>query len=224
MAIAFVNQGFNGGSNATANFPLVITYSSTPGNTLVLFAVASTATSGVVVSVVDSNSTSWTRAATKANTIYGEMWYIFNSPAITSVTVTYTGGVLTGYDSYVSEYSGVNSVGAATTNLGSSNAPTITQNITAANNWIVAGDALNNGAAGQQTMSPGNIRQAAQVPARALSSAIGDNTSSSSGPVTATFHYTNSAAWASIALELLLPAVPSGGLPANSLMMVGCGK
>lgn len=223
MAIAFVNQAHGTANVSGASPTIVLTYTSSAGSTLVLYTGSNSLTQGVVSSVVDSNSGVWTQANTNSNTnCYGELWYIFNSPSITSVTVTFAGGgTLVGYVAGVSEFSGVSGVGASTKNTGNSNAPTITQSTTVNNDWIVAGVSI--GAAAGVTLTTGNAEWVQTIAARALGCGVGDNTAASAGPVTVLFHGSVSGAWATTAIELKTPAVAPGTAPANSLMMVGCG-
>ena len=106
-----------GNCKASAASPNSVTYASTPGNFLVAGVWGTPVTN--VFSVADSNSTSWHAGAHKSFTnwtVNMQLFFLANSPAVSSVTVTYSG---TQGSICVAEFSGVLT---ATTDDGSGSA------------------------------------------------------------------------------------------------------
>jgi hypothetical protein len=201
--IAYIGSGSNSVSSSASNVSLQITHTSASGNTMVLYAGSQSGTQGVVESVIDSNGTNWTfAAASSAGASRNELWYIVNSPSITHVTVTYTGGATgTAYAAGVSEFSGVKGVGTTNTSLGGTNAPTISQNITQNNDWIAAGFFQN----ATSVMSAGASGNFEFTSGGAGVEGAGDNTAALAGSsVTIALSSTSPNQWKGVSIELIV--------------------
>ena len=199
--IAYIGSGSNSVSSSASNVSLQITHASAPGNAMILYAGSNSGTHGVVESVIDSNGTNWTFAAASSSAATrNELWYIVNSPSITYVTITYAGGASTSYAAGVSEFSGVIGVGTTNTSLGSTNAPTISQNITQNSDWIAAGffqsaaSVMSAGASGNFEFTSSGIGV----------EGAGDNTAALAGSsVTVALSSTSSNQWKGVSIELI---------------------
>lgn len=149
MAVAYVG-GATGGVNSGNSF--AVTYTSTNGNTLVMGGLAFSS----APTVQDSNGTNWI-------VVSDSVWwlaYLVNSPAITSVTVTITGGPYNGAAA-LAEYSGVTNVSSIVIGSASATPATITKTITAGN-FLVGCGGINgslNTAAPTWTANTGSLRQ-----------------------------------------------------------------
>ena len=154
-SIMFINSAFTQNTVPGFNAQLTLPYVSRPGDTLLLMtANANTGLSGPgeVVSVVDSNGGTWTNLGVAAakSVDYMEVWGIANSPAITSVTVTFTGSNNAGDEFFflaVSEWEGAASIGTQNVYMipnaenigGDVNTPNkVTETLNSPDNWLVA--------------------------------------------------------------------------------------
>jgi hypothetical protein len=200
--IAYIGSGSNSVSSSASNVPLQITHTSTPGNAIVLYAGSNSGPRGVVESVIDSNGTPWTFAtAASAAASRNELWYIVDSPSITHVTITYTGGSSTNYAAGLSEFSGVISVGTTNTSLGNTNAPTISQNVTQNNDWIAAGFFQN----ASSVMSAGASGNFEFTSGGGAVEGAGDNTAALAGSsVTVALSSTSPNQWKGVSIELIV--------------------
>jgi hypothetical protein len=197
VAIAFVNDGKN---TATSGTSVVVTYSSTLNNTLVL-TIQIRPTTTTVSTVVPSAGSNWTFVNGVNNGVAcrEEVWIsAVNSPAITSVQVNFSAAVTSG-DAIVGEYSGVQSIGINNTNTGSTTLMTVALTTQDSNNWVVAGLGENSNAV--ITAATGNLRDQI-TDANLKAQALVDNTVASAGSVTCSANLATSHTWAAVAVEL----------------------
>jgi len=199
---SFVGQASNSSHSATSS--LVVTYTSTVGNTIVV--TASTQGGFTVSSVVDSGGSVYSQ--TVATTEVGgaavrmEMWTTAagQAKASTSFTITFSGNATDTFAA-VAEYAGATSIGGnIATNSGNSNNPTITASIPSTTSWIVCGEAVDS--LGESfTAQNGNVRTTVSGNPLKVSAAVLDNTGSLN-PVCSTTVST-SAPWISTLLTIL---------------------
>lgn len=132
MAIIFTG-GTNGASGSSTS--IVLTYSSTVGNTLIL---AVSCHLGAAYSISDSSGTNtWTKVNNSAVGSTNSLAYCVNAAAVTSITLS----GLTGNFNFASlgEYSGIGGVRGSAVSLTSASSPsTVSTNMANANNFFIA--------------------------------------------------------------------------------------
>lgn len=153
-AILFVDvqNNFNSGSASS----LAVTKSSTGGNFMVAWVRHGT-NSTSTISVTDSNAATWTQAGSTCvvGTDQEAMFYIANSPAVTSVTANFATAAVTNTSIVVEEFSGIAASSpldvASTCATNSSSVTTLTSSAittTNANDLLVYGIHLGAGQSG----------------------------------------------------------------------------
>lgn len=214
MAIAFVKDvALVSTANSTS---ATVTISTTANNTLIA-TIEIVPNTNVITSITDSAGNIWTFQKAKnnvGNTWREEVWTSLKAAAVTSVTVHYTTNIDVG-DSiiFISEYSGVQAIGNSTVAEGATSTQTISITTQDANNFVVAGSALNS--ALTYTPVAGTIRDQ-QVEGASSSSVLVDNTAASASLVTCAVDTGSGNNWSMVAVELRSTTGGGGSTPVIS--------
>lgn len=155
MSYAYVGGNSNSVSSGSS---LTISYASTAGNLLfcALFVISSS-----VSSVKDSHNTAWNNIGGVGSSV--ALYYLMNSPAITSVTVNWTGS--SAATAVVAEYSGFTSLvgNFLSHSTGTVDSWSLSKTLGTSTDWLVAGGAIVGTGTPSVSSSTGNLRIASSA-------------------------------------------------------------